>query len=83
MAVDDVTAFTQKAEMIYESRIQALLEPDHVDEFVAIEPESGECFPGKTMNDAVKAARLVYPGRLTHVMRVGHKTALHLGSHIQ
>ena len=69
--------------MIYEARLQALLEPEHENEFVAIEPESGEYFLGKTLNDAARAARLLHPGRLTHVMRVGHKTALHLGSHLQ
>jgi hypothetical protein len=83
MAIDDVTAFVQKAEMIYEARLQALLEPEHENEFVAIEPESGEYFLGKTLNDAARAARLLHPGRLTHVMRVGHKTAIHLGMHIQ
>ncbi|MEI6539283.1 MAG: hypothetical protein WCO86_07105 [Planctomycetota bacterium] len=83
MALGHVTAFVQKAEMIYEARLQVLLEPEHEDEFVAIEPESGEYFLGKTMNDAAKAARLAYPDRLTHVMRVGHRTALRLGSLIQ
>ena len=83
MAIDDVTAFVQKAEMIYEARLQALMEPEHENEFVAIEPESGEYFLGKTLNDAARAARLLHPGRLTHVMRVGHKTAIHLGMHIQ
>ena len=83
MSIDDVTAFVQKAEMIYEARLQALLEPEHEIEFVAIEPESGEYFLGKTLNDAARAARLLHPGRLTHVMRVGHKTAIHLGMHIQ
>lgn len=83
MALGHVTAFVQKAEMIYAARLQVLLEPEHEDEFVAIEPESGEYFLGKTMNDAAKAARLAYPDRLTHVMRVGHRTALHLGSLIQ
>ena len=83
MAIDDTTAFVQKAEMIYEARLQALLEPEHEDEFVAIEPESGEYFLGKTMNDTAKTARSAYPGRMTHVMRIGHRTALHLGLHIQ
>ena len=75
----DVADLAQKAEAIYESRLQGILEPCHDHEFVAIEPESGEYFLGKTLNDAAKAARAAYPGRLTHVMRVGHKAAIHLG----
>jgi hypothetical protein len=75
----DVADFVRKAEAIYESRLQGILEPCHEHEFVAIEPESGEYFLGKTLNDAAKAARAAYPSRLTHVMRVGHKAAIHLG----
>ena len=79
MQNSDVSDFVQKAEAIYESRLQGILEPCHEHEFVAIEPESGEYFLGKTLNDAAKAARAAYPSRLTHVMRVGHKAAIHLG----
>lgn len=75
----DVADFVQKAEGIYESRLQGILEPSHDHEFVAIEPESGEYFLGKTLNDAARAARAAYPSRLTHVIRVGHKAAIHLG----
>jgi hypothetical protein len=75
----DVADLVQKAEAIYESRLQGILEPRHDHEFVAIEPESGEYFLGKTLNDAAKAARAAYPSRLTHLMRVGHKAAIHLG----
>jgi hypothetical protein len=73
----------RRAEDIYASRLRALLEPDHMDEFVAIEPESGDYFLGKTLSEAAGAARRTHPGRLTHAMRVGHKAALHFGMHIQ
>ena len=75
----NVADLVQKAEAIYEARLQAILEPFHDHEFVAIEPESGEYFLGKTLTDAAKAARVAYPSPLTHVMRVGHKAAIHLG----
>ncbi len=52
-----------------------------LDKFVAIEPESGDYFLGKTLSEAIGAARRSYPDRLAHVMRVGHKTALHFGMH--
>lgn len=73
----DVDEFVSKAESIYATRLRNVLEPKHLDEFVAIEPESGDYFLGKTLSEATRAARQAYPGRLTHAMRVGHKAALH------
>ena len=45
----DVADLVQKAEAIYDSRLQGILEPCHDHEFVAIEPESGEYFLGKSL----------------------------------
>jgi len=78
MTQSDVNEFVRRAEGIYASRLRAVLEPEHLDEFVAIEPESGDYFLGQTLNDATRAARQAYPGRLTHAMRVGHRAAVHL-----
>lgn len=75
----DVDEFVRRAEEIYITRLRAVLEPEHTDEFVAIEPDSGDYFLGNTLNEATQAARAKYPDRLTHAMRVGHKAALHLG----
>ncbi len=83
MTESDVAEFVRKAEEIYTNRLQAVLEPEHIDEFVAIEPESGEYFLGKTLNEATRAARRAHPERLTHAMRVGHKAALHFGLHVR
>jgi hypothetical protein len=79
MTQNDVDDFVRKAEAIYASRLRPILEPQHVDEFVAIEPESGDYFLGKTLNEATRAARKMYPDRLTHAMRVGRRAALHFG----
>lgn len=73
----------QKAEEVYKTRLRPILEPDHLDEFVAIEPESGDYYLGRTLSEAVGAARRSHPDRLVHTMRVGHKAALHFGMHIQ
>ena len=83
MSDSDVNEFVQRAETIYANRLQALLEPAHLDEFVVIEPESGDYFLGQTLNQATRAARSVYPDRLTHAMRVGRRAALHFGLHIR
>jgi hypothetical protein len=73
--------FARKAEEVYYSRLRELLEPEHLDEFVAIEPESGDYFLGNTFSEAMGAARRSHPDRLSHAMRVGHKAALHIGMH--
>jgi hypothetical protein len=83
MTEPDVNEFVQRAEAIYASRLRPILEPAHVDEFVAIEPESGEYFLGKTLNEAARAARSAYPDRLTHAMRIGRRAALHFGMHVR
>ena len=83
MTKPEVDDLVRRAETIYSTQLRAILEPDHLDEFVAIEPESGEYFLGKTLSEAVGAARQSHPDRLAHAMRVGHKAALHFGMHHQ
>lgn len=78
-----LTEFVQRAEDIYCNRLRAILEPAHANDFVAIEPESGDYFLGRTLSEAIGAARQAYPNRLAHAMRVGHKAALHFGLHVQ
>ena len=83
MTAQDVDEFVRRAEEVYATRLKAILEPEHVDEFVAIEPDSGDYFLGKTLSEAMGAARQSHPDRLAHAMRVGHKAALHFGMHIR
>ncbi len=72
-----------KARRIYEDRLRASLEQSHMNEFVAIEPVSGEFFLGQTLSDAIGASRRKYPDRLAHALRVGHKAAIHFGLQIR
>lgn len=67
----------------YATRLQSVLEPEHVDEFVAIDPQSGGYFLGATLNAATQAARKAFPDRWTHAMRIGHRAALHFGMHLR
>jgi hypothetical protein len=78
----EVAEFVRQAEEIYANRLRSVLEPDHVDDFVAIEPQSGDYFLGKTLSEAAQSARRAYPDRWTHAMRVGHSAALHFGMHV-
>jgi hypothetical protein len=83
MNASDTQQFVRKAEELYESRLRPVLEAEHRDEFVAIEPESGYYFLGKTLSEAIGAARRSHPDRLAHTMRVGHKAALHFGLNVR
>jgi hypothetical protein len=70
--------FARRAEAIYEQRLKAHLEASAMNQYVAIEPESGDYFLAETMGKAVAAARAAYPDRMTHVIRVGHKAVMEL-----
>ena len=67
------------AKKLYDEKLRNSLEQEHRDEFVAIEPVSGEYFLAKTLSEAIGAARLKYPDRLAHALRVGHKSTVHFG----
>jgi hypothetical protein len=69
----------ERATRIYDERLRTGLESSHPGRFVAVEPESGEHFLADTFDGAVRAARAAHPSRLSHVIRVGHAAALHLG----
>jgi hypothetical protein len=61
------------------TQLQRDLESQHMNRFVAIEPESGEYFLGDTFDEAVKSARTKYPSRLSHTTRIGQSAAFHIG----
>lgn len=67
------------AKLIYEQRLKAELERTHLNYFVAIEPDSGDYFLGQTLSEAAMAARKAYPGRSAFLLRVGHRTGVHMG----
>jgi hypothetical protein len=74
--LDDLVS---RAEALYAEELRTKLEVDHQDEFVAVEPISGDYYLGKTLSEAIAAARDAHPDRLSHALRVGHATALHFG----
>jgi hypothetical protein len=79
MVSADTKAVIDRAKQIYADQLRALLEPQHRDRFVAIEPESGEYFLGDTFDEAVKSARAKHPSRLSHTIRIGHRAAFQIG----
>ncbi len=79
MVSEQTRATAERARRLYDERLRAVLEPDHTDQFIAVEPESGDYFLADTFDGAVEAARAAHPTRLPHVMRVGHPAALFIG----
>jgi len=73
----------ERAKQIYNERLKPQLEASSPDQFVAIEPDSGEFFLGATLSEAIGKSRQKYPDRLAHVIRVGHQAAVHFGLHTQ
>lgn len=76
----DTKAVIERAKQLYAEQLQPLLEQQHPNRFVAIEPESGDYFLGDTFDEAVKSARAKHPSRLTHTIRIGHRAAFHMGN---
>lgn len=79
MVSADTKSVIERAKRIYAEKLQAALESQHGNRFVAIEPESGEYFLGDSFDEAVRSARAKYPSRLSHTIRIGHRAAFHLG----
>lgn len=79
MVSEQTRVTAERARWIYERKLRANLEAGHVGQFVAVEPESGDYFLADTLDAAADAAQAAYPSRRSHVLRVGHAAAMHLG----
>jgi hypothetical protein len=79
MVSAETKSVIDRARWIYNNQLENGLKSQHMDRFVAIEPESGEYFLGDTFDEAVNSARTKYPSRLSHTIRVGHRAAFHIG----
>ncbi|MBT5020237.1 hypothetical protein OAF42_02285 [Planctomicrobium sp.] len=79
MISDRTKDVAQRATELYEGKLRSKLEDTNMHAFVAIEPDSGDHFIGATLSEAMQAARLEYPDRLSFGIRVGHRAAVHIG----
>jgi len=76
------SSVARDAKTIFEE-IKESLEETHMNQFVAIEPISGQYFLGTTLSQAIGSSRQEFPERLAHAFRLGHKTAVHFGLQIR
>ena len=79
MISEESKAVAGQAREIYEARLREEFEQKYHGKYLCIEPKSGSYFLGDTFDQAVNAAIDAFPDRLTHTLRIGHSTALHLG----
>ncbi|MBL8812137.1 MAG: hypothetical protein JNM43_18380 [Planctomycetaceae bacterium] len=69
----------RRATQLYEERLRESLERSNLNDFVAIEPDSGDYFFGKTLTEAIQASRAAHPDRIAFAMRIGHSAAVQIG----
>jgi hypothetical protein len=62
--------FIAKGKEVY-GKLKDDLEPSHEGEIVAINPESGDHFLGKTLNEADDKAFAKYPDQWLYFVRIG------------
>jgi hypothetical protein len=63
----------------YEDHLKKILEPDHIGEFVSIEPESGQYFLGRTGGEAIAVGNRSFPDKILFLARIGYKSAYKIG----
>lgn len=73
-------SIAERAKAVYECELRSLLEQEHRDRFVAIEPTSKEYFLGDTFISAALSAKTAYPERKSFVVKIGHEAAFHIGA---
>jgi len=66
--------FIAKAQKVYDI-LKVELESEHEGGIVAIHPESGDHFLGKTLNDADQKAFAKYPDQWLYFVRIGSPEA--------
>ena len=71
----DMDDFLARSKEVY-LRIRDELEPEHEGEIVAIDPESGDYFLGKTLGEADEKAFAKYPDKLLCFVRIGSSAAM-------
>lgn len=71
--------FSAKAQDIYK-QIKNQLEKDHKEEFIAIEPDSGDYFLGGDQMEAVTKAKKKYPDKIFYLIKIGHEAVITMSS---
>jgi len=71
--------FSAKAQDIYK-QIKGHLEIKHKEEFVAIEPDSGDYFLGSDQMEAMSKAKKKHPDKIFYLIKIGHEAVISMSS---
>ncbi len=73
------TTLAEKGREFYNQNLKALLEPAENGKFIAIEPESGHYFIGKTTRETLTLAESAMPDKMFYLQRIGYTFAHSFG----
>ncbi|MGL4420317.1 MAG: hypothetical protein ACRCZF_06615 [Gemmataceae bacterium] len=79
MISQQTQTIAESARRIYDEQLRAVLEAQEPGRYVAVEPVSGDHFVADSFDAASDSAQLAHPTRQSHILRVGHRAALHIG----
>ena len=71
---------SDQAKAFYESDLRAEMEANRFGDFIAIEPQTKQCFVATTFVEAALAAKQAVPDEMSFVIRIGHDAAVHIGA---
>ena len=66
----------QRARAVYEDRIRQLVEKDHMHDYIAIEPDTGEYEISAGFGEALSTLKDRRPNAVSCLLRIGHKAAI-------
>lgn len=73
------TTLAEKGKEFYNRSLKQLLEPTENGKFIAIEPDSGRYFVGKTTRETMDAAHCALPDKKFYLQRIGFAFAHSFG----
>ena len=77
---DESWRIARKGERLYQTKLKAVLEPEHTGMFAAIEVDSGDYFLGTDLSEAFEQARAKHREKKFFFVRVGYRAAFKLRS---
>ena len=81
MLSEKVKSLIRRGDELYREKLKEVLEPEQMGRFVAIEPDSGRYFLGRTSSQAMALARAALPGKEFFLARVGYPAAHTIGGY--
>lgn len=78
----DLDERMRRADALYQDKLKAILEPQHNNEFVAIEPDSGEYAVASSTGNAMRATHSRFPTQPLLLKKIGPEPEYDLAARI-